>query len=675
MSPSAPLLIRRRVAFVVALCVTVFTSAVAVLQGVGEAPSAFLGSGDILVLTSSGVRDIVRSSLPQDLAESFRALPNVTAVSAEIFAFSAIGEEPVVLRGAEPEDFFALEAAVLTTGRLPSASFEILAGDRVAERLGLVVGNAMTLVGTFRPKLAEVRLVGIFHSDEPTADEFVVPLSLARLLSSKEPGEVSIIRLRSTTPEQFARWLSPEGARFSLTNFEVKLAVVSIDATVPANVTVLNWGLETGTVGVSFREDGTVLATEQVTLGPYESKRVGFPYAPTVLGPHLLSVRLDADPPLTLNQSVVVRNPFLVLRAPARIPQGGNLELQVLDGTLRPVEGALVSFQGQEVLTNATGGATLTALAAGSGPLSASKAGLEGASLTVEVLPPGALPEMPVLHFVSLSLLPQEVRAGSSALAVVTVENAGNRTGTFDIDLSVDGQVFATQSVTLEPLEVKMVNFAILRELVGNYEIAAGPFAATLSVVPKAPPNPALVDLFLRYGGRTTAWSTSGELIYRAARISEGNVTVALVAMGSLAALLITLGIAAVVLKEVTDRARAVGVLRSVGASDLDLVARLFREVLPVALPAALAGVLLGAGLASLLTELAPLRAFGHSLEPVLDVTTLSLALIGGVVSSIAASLVAGQVLRGRTPVRMLRGLGVEREPPLELAELLREQR
>jgi len=675
MSPSPPLLIRRRVAFVVALCVTVFTSAVAVLQGVGEAPSAFLGSGDILVLTSAGVRDIVRSSLPQDLAESFRALANVTAVSAEIFAFGAIGEEPVILRGADPEDFFALEAAALTSGRLPTASFEILAGDRAAERLGLVVSNAMTLVGTFRPKLVEVRLVGIFHSDDPTADEFVVPLSLARELSSKGPGEVSIIRLRSTTPEQFARWLSPEGARFSLTDFEVKLAVISIGATVPANVTVLNWGLERGDVDVAFYEDGVELATEQVTLGAHDSLRVSFLYAPTAVGPHTLTVRLEADPPLALTQSVTVRNPYLVFRAPARIPQGGSLDVQVLDGTLSPVEGALVSFQGQETLTNATGGATLGALTAGKTALTASKTGFEDASLTVEVIPAGTLPEMPVLEFVSLSVLPQEVRAGSTATAAVTVENAGNQTGTFAIDLSIDGQLFATRQVTLDPLQVALVRFSILRDVVGNYEITAGPFVATLSVVPKAPPNPALVDLFLRYGGRTTAWSSSGELIYRAARISEGNVTVALVAMGALAALLITLGIAAVVLKEVTDRARAVGVLRSVGASDLDLVARLFREVLPVALPAALAGVLLGAGLGILLTELTPLRAFGHSLEPVLDVTTLSLALIGGVASSIAASLVAGQVLRGRTPVRMLRGLGVEREPPLELAELLREPR
>lgn len=672
---SSPLLIRRRVALVVALCVTVFTSAVAVLKGVGEAPSAFLGTDEIFVLTSAGVRDIVRSSLPEELAESLRMLPNVTAVSAEIFVFGTIKDQPVVFRGAEPSDFFALEEAELVAGRQPNASFEILAGDKAAERLDLTTGDLLTLVGTFRPKLAEVQLVGIFHSEEATTDELLLPLSLARELSSKSYGEVSIIRLRSSTPETFAGWLSPEGARFTLSEFGVPQAVVSFGATAPANVTVLNWGQGKGTVGLSFREDGAELAALEVTLNAGESKQVTFSYTPTTLGPHGLSVQLEADPPLSLEQSVVVREPFLVLRVPTKVPQGGTLEVQVLDGSLRPVEGALLTFQGQQATTNAEGNASLIALLPGNATLGASKEGLEGANLTVETVPAGTLPEMPVLRIAALWLSPDEIRAGSSALALVKVENIGNQSGSFDVSVSIDGQVVATQSVVLDPLEARLLNFTITRGIVGTYEVAVGPFSATLSVVPKAPPNPALVDLFLRYGGRTTAWSASGELIYRAARISEGNVTVALVAMGVLAALLITLGISAVVLKEVTDRARAVGVLRSVGASDLDLVARLLREVLPVALPAAVVGVLAGVGLALLLGDFAPMRAFGHGLEPVLDLSSLSFAILGGVASSIAASLVAGLVLRGRTPVRMLRNLGMEREPPLELSELLRDQR
>lgn len=182
------------------------------------------------------------------------------------------------------------------------------------------------------------------------------------------------------------------------------------------------------------------------------------------------------------------------------------------------------------------------------------------------------------------------------------------------------------------------------------------------------PTDPRIINLFLRYGfGPVPA-------DYLSQGIVQATNSVQVVAWGleALVALLVALGIHAILARAFADARETVGVLRALGASGGWMRLRALREVLPMAAVAALLGSGGGFLAAYLLTPNAVVVAFGHAVRVAFD--PLGLLLVAAAVVLVAAVsevVLLQSALRAR-PVISLRDAPVRGTPP-SLEVVLRE--
>lgn len=153
------------------------------------ATSGFLGTS----LVGTNIAVVSQGSGPPSLNETlFQALFPLGA-SAEIFAPTIVRGEPVFVRGVEPNAYFGLEHVV---GPGPfSSPFIAYAGGRLADRLGLLAGDAIIVSSSTVPGFAELRVGSIFSAGGPRDDELLVSLPVGRALTGLPAGDFHAIRL------------------------------------------------------------------------------------------------------------------------------------------------------------------------------------------------------------------------------------------------------------------------------------------------------------------------------------------------------------------------------------------------------------------------------------------------------------------------------------------------
>lgn len=155
---------------------------------VARAPDAvFFGEG-VFVLTQA----TTRYPLTHELVEDLRAQPWALAVSPEVYAFVVLGGEAVVVRGVEPAPFLALEGV---TAPPPEGAF-LLAGHRLADRLGLKPGDPLLLPGSTRPLLLEATVDALLPAEGAAGDELVMDLPRARTLAGLGPAALTLVRVQ-----------------------------------------------------------------------------------------------------------------------------------------------------------------------------------------------------------------------------------------------------------------------------------------------------------------------------------------------------------------------------------------------------------------------------------------------------------------------------------------------
>jgi lipoprotein-releasing system permease protein len=138
----------------------------------------------------------------QEAARIASGAPGVSAVTpyAELQALAVHQPEmvPVILRGIEPAAAATELGPMITQGRLADltpGSARVIVGDIIAERLGLSVGDALTLLvptmgadGTPAPKLREFTVAGAFEAGLPEHDSTLVFASLDDLRALAPAG-------------------------------------------------------------------------------------------------------------------------------------------------------------------------------------------------------------------------------------------------------------------------------------------------------------------------------------------------------------------------------------------------------------------------------------------------------------------------------------------------------
>jgi putative ABC transport system permease protein len=219
----------------------------------------------------------------------------------------------------------------------------------------------------------------------------------------------------------------------------------------------------------------------------------------------------------------------------------------------------------------------------------------------------------------------------------------------------------ATRSVTLSDLGP------------GTHTVQAGDYSVTLSVVPWFADDPDIVELVVKYGGTSYVSSSSSLPIYQAAKISEGNVAVALFSIGTVSALVSALAIVAVSAKEVHEGRRTLGVLKTVGASAGAIRRLVFPQALLLGLAGGAIGVLLGIAAVTALSSYGALMVFGHELEVMVDFRVALFSLLGAVLISMVSALASAELAARETTIGAIRRLPPETPEQVDVDEMLRE--
>ena len=169
-------------------------------------PSQVL-AGDVFAVTQGTGRYSINESLVQNLS----AQPWARAVSPEIFAPGTLGGSAVVVRGVNATAFLAVDGA---SGSVPATLPPVwaLAGSGLASRLGLSVGEELTLVGSAIPRLDVVPLMGLFRSATASNDELLVDLPTARFLTGIPSPLYQTIRVKTSDSAALVAFLQERGA-------------------------------------------------------------------------------------------------------------------------------------------------------------------------------------------------------------------------------------------------------------------------------------------------------------------------------------------------------------------------------------------------------------------------------------------------------------------------------
>src|SRR5438093_8946994 len=140
----------------------------------------------------------MNASLVESL-EDHTANPWVEIVRPEILSLGTVRGGPVVARAADLAAFLSLERGAWVQAATVGDR-RAVAGEGLVRRLGLVVGDDVTVVGSSVPRIAFVRIVGIYRTATPANDELLVDFAIGRLLSGLSGTGFHSIRIRTTGP-------------------------------------------------------------------------------------------------------------------------------------------------------------------------------------------------------------------------------------------------------------------------------------------------------------------------------------------------------------------------------------------------------------------------------------------------------------------------------------------
>jgi len=637
----------------------IFTTTISVLSGLRSAPAAF-AAGECFVISDANAPTIFSSRVSVDMLPSLDALENITGASPEIFSFSSWNGQPFVLRGVNltrlNETGPTLSEFVLSPGESAGGIDSALVGERLLERLGIRLPYTMPVVGSYNVKIQFLRIVGWFRSDSPLDDELLASLDAARQLTGMADGDVSIIRVSTSDPGWLSDVLSPKAARFALLDLRVSNAQVAKGEPLTVSVDVRNWGAKSGTASVIFSEQGEMVAEMAADLNASESKTINQEFVSEVTGFHSVEVAVAGDLPVRLWVNYSVVEPYLEVAAPAKVMLGQTFNLTVTKFDGRPATTAHVSYDSQVATVDIEGRAMFIANETGVFDTTAELVGFSDGLASIEVLDPARFPHAFVPTIVSFSITPVEIRSSDEVRGIVVIENDGTVAGTQDVVVYVDNSPALVLTVNLSGMSSETLSFSMDGFSIGARTLQVGPFARQLLVRPWFADNPDLVQFVIRYSGSSTLSSSASIPIYQAAKISQGNIAVALFAIGAISALLAALAVTSVFSKEIREGRRRLGVLKTIGASPSAIRNLVLPQALDTALAGAAIGVAFGIIVADQLSRSNLFFLFGHEFSLEFDSGLLVLLIPSTVVISVVGALASTTAAIRETAIHVIKG-------------------
>lgn len=109
--------------------------------------------------------------------------------------------------------------------------------------------------------------------------------------------------------------------------------------------------------------------------------------------------------------------------------------------------------------------------------------------LTAPITPESLPPKPASFTSSNLTITPAEINSGGKVTIEVIVTNGGELSGTYDVNLKIDGTVAATENVTLAGGASQKVTFIVSKSTAKTYSVSIDDLSGTF-VVKSAPPPP-----------------------------------------------------------------------------------------------------------------------------------------------------------------------------------------
>jgi len=243
---------------------------------------------------------------------------------------------------------------------------------------------------------------------------------------------------------------------------------------------------------------GAVITINGDEVGTTDTDGV-YVYSPTVAGSFDAEVRKDE---YTDAKGVIVVNEireerFLAVTSPQEVMKGESFVVKVTIGLdQRPVEGAEIAFDGVSIgTTDSRGTLSYASDAVGSHTITASKARYESGSRKIVVTTP--------IEITGIEM-DETTRAGRTVKITANAENRGSVSDTTAVELKVNGNLEATENLTVGAGEAGSLTFEYQPEEPGLYTVEVDGVQRTLTVEEKSDLGMIagiLVLLFLIGGG------------------------------------------------------------------------------------------------------------------------------------------------------------------------------
>ena len=248
------------------LCAFLLGATWPILSALPGVPARII-AGDAYLVTQGSGQYSVNESLVDSL-KNRTAHPWAEIVSPEILSLGTVRGGPVVVRAADPAALFSLEGgAWVRAGTVGDRT--AVAGEGFLSRLGLAVGDDVTVVGSSVPRIAFVRIAGIYRTATSANDELLVDFAIGRLLSGLSATSFHSIRIRTTDPVSLLDFLRGFGASVHVSGPNLPRTDIASDP--PPDERISNLILRTGIGGTprDYLASAVAEATNSVGVVAY----------------------------------------------------------------------------------------------------------------------------------------------------------------------------------------------------------------------------------------------------------------------------------------------------------------------------------------------------------------------------------------------------------------------
>lgn len=621
-----------------ALLVALATVAVVFELGIGAAPEAFFGAGEVAIIGPPAGEIPGRAIVSAWMVDALGTLDAVRGVSPEVYVLAEIDGASVLARGVEMTAFMEMEGARVVEGRAPTEPGEAMVGRGLAAIAGHELGDNVLLPSTFERLALPFEIVGIFDAESPVRDELVVTLDAARALASVPADSAHVIRVRTSDPREFARLAGVVEPTFTVSQLRLSATSLLVGEPAFATVRVTNWGVLPGAHHLEVRQDGAVRGQTDAIVAGRTSLDVTIPFT-----------LAEGSPVVSVNPSATVelREPRLnVTLVGDRVAAGEPFRVLVeTEGAALP--GVRVTAGDSSGTTDAHGLVELVAPEAQVVLVYAARASAAEGFLEIPLSPPGSSSRsVPVLR---------EIRLGDPLLGehqpvvvLAEVQNLGGVPGTAEIDLRLGERSLARAAIPLAPGERVPLRLEAAPLGAGRHtlELDPGDHRLDVRVYPGRDPRVALI---LEQGESRAAPPPAAAAASPADYVGLllGNVAVAVAMLSIVSSALAALGVVALLARHLRERLVVTGALKAIGASDRTVLVIALKDALVVGVAAAVSGVAAGLGVAVLLERSGLVRAFGHGVSVVAPTHVLvTLAFASALLVVVASQVIVSSALR-----------------------------